>query len=70
MCGDVSDIGLEQGNKRLWAKQREDVAKKLWERATIYGVEGGDVNHTIVEAIKSLESRNRVCSKKVGSKRE
>lgn len=64
ICGEISDNGLEQGNWRFWATKREEVATKLWDRASTYRVEEGLAKDTLVETIKVLENRYKLCSSK------
>lgn len=57
-CDDIYDSCLLQGNKRFWDKNREDVASKLWVKATAFGVGGGAVNEVFIGAIKEMENRD------------
>lgn len=45
------------------------MANKLWDRVSAYGVERRLTKDALVEAIKGLENRDKLCSsKKVGYK--
>lgn len=50
-------------------KSVSDVASKLWEKAAAFGVDGGDDVDFHVEAIKSLEEKDKISNiKKVANK--
>lgn len=57
-----------KGNKRFLSKDSEEVASKLWEKASLFGVLGGGQNSSMVEAIISMEQRDKILKdEKAGS---
>lgn len=59
VLGDVPDSDVVKGNGSFWAKEREGVAFKLWEKAVAYVAEGGGLNNQMVEAIVAREERDK-----------
>lgn len=47
-----------QGNKSFWAKERDDIASKLWAKVSFFRVEGGASEDVSIKAIKSLENKD------------
>lgn len=57
---DIPDADVVKGNKRFLLRESDEVASKLWEKASFFGAQGGGQNCIMVEAIISTEQRDKL----------